>query len=126
MLELIYIAIVVLAVLLAVSTWLIARKNIFEEQIRSKSVEVVWCTLQAEQETDINKAIKLFNRAEALKNEICGLMDNSTSLQKFQWVEATDLKNQQLKELSLGELQKYYDEQNNISEIYNKLYKGKN
>ncbi len=126
MLELIYIAIVVLAVLLAVSMWLIARKNIFEEQIRSKSVEVVWCTLQAEQETDINKAIKLFNRAEALKNEICGLMDNSTSLQKFQWVEATDLKNQQLKELSLGELQKYYDEQNNISEIYNKLYKGKN
>ncbi|MCF2899940.1 MULTISPECIES: hypothetical protein [unclassified Pseudoalteromonas] len=126
MLELIYIAIVVLAVLLAVSTWLIARKNIFEEQIRSKSVEVVWCTLQAEQETDINKAIKLFNRAEALKNEICSLMDNSTSPQKFQWVEATDLKNQQLKELSLGELQKYYDEQNNISEIYNKLYKGKN
>ena len=126
MLELIYIAIVVLAVLLAVSTWLIARKNIFEEQIRSKSVEVVWCTLQAEQETDINKAIKLFNRAEALKNEICGLMDNSTSPQKFQWVEVTDLKNQQLKELSLGELQKYYDEQNNISEIYNKLYKGKN
>ena len=64
MLELIYIAIVVLAILLVASTWLIARKNIFEDQIRSKSVEVVWCTLQAEHETDISKAIKLFNVAD--------------------------------------------------------------
>ncbi len=34
MLELIYIAIAVLAILLIASTWLIARKNIFEDQIR--------------------------------------------------------------------------------------------
>ena len=64
MLELIYSAIAVLAILLIASTWLIARKNIFEDQIRSKSVEVVWCTIQAENETDINKALKLFNKAE--------------------------------------------------------------
>ena len=126
MLELIYIAIVVLAILLVASTWLIARKNIFEDQIRSKSVEVVWCTLQAEYETDISKAIKLFNKAEQLKSEIATLMGNSPHAVNFKLAEPTGLDSDKIKELSLGELQRYYDKQNNISDIYEKMYKGKN
>jgi len=63
MLELIYIAIAVLAIMLVASIWLISRKGIFEDQIRTKSVEAVWCTIQAENETDLNRAIKLFNKA---------------------------------------------------------------
>jgi len=126
MLELIYIAIVVLAILLVASTWLIARKNIFEDQIRSKSVEVVWCTLQAEHETDISKAIKLFNKAEQLKGEIATLMGNSPHAAHFKLAEPTGLDSDKIKELSLGELQRYYDKQNNISDIYEKMYKGKN
>ncbi len=126
MIELIYIAIAVLAVLLIASTWLIARKNIFEDQIRSKSVEVVWCTLQAEHETDLCKAIKLFNKAEQLKSEIANLMGNSTNIEQFSLVEPTGLNHNEIKELSLGELQRYYDKQNNISDIYDKMYKGKN
>lgn len=126
MLELIYIAIAVLAILLVASTWLIARKNIFEDQIRSKSVEVVWCTLQAEHETDISKAIKLFNKAEQLKSEIATLMGNSSQAADFKLAEPEGLDSNKIKELSLGELQRYYDKQNNISEIYDKMYKGKN
>jgi len=126
MLELIYIAIAVLAILLIASTWLIARKNIFEDQIRSKSVEVVWCTLQAEHETDISKAIKLFNKAEQLKSEIATLMGNSPHAAHFKLAEPAGLDSDKIKELSLGELQRYYDKQNNISDIYEKMYKGKN
>ena len=126
MLELIYIAIAVLAILLIASTWLIARKNIFEDQIRSKSVEVVWCTLQAEYETDISKAIKLFNKAEQLKSEIATLMGNSPQAADFKLAEPVGLDSNEIKELSLGELQRYYDKQNNISDIYDKMYKGKN
>ncbi len=126
MLELIYIAIAVLAILLIASTCLIARKNIFEDQIRSKSVEVVWCTLQAEHETDISKAIKLFNKAEELKNEVAALIENSPTAAHFKLVEPMGFDSESLKELSLGELQRYYDEKNNISDIYDKMYKGKN
>ena len=103
MLELIYIAIAVLAILLIVSTWLIARKNIFEDQIRSKSVEVVWCTLQAEHETDISKAIKLFNKAEQLKGEIATLMGNSPHAANFKLVEPTGLDRDKIKELQKNE-----------------------
>ncbi|WP_304635363.1 hypothetical protein [Pseudoalteromonas sp.] len=126
MLELIYSAIAVLAILLIASTWLIARKNIFEDQIRSKSVEVVWCTIQAENETDINKALKLFNKAEALKSEIAALLGESPNVANFKFAEPIDFTDDTLKDLSLGELQRYYDKQNNIADIYNKLYKGKN
>ena len=127
MLELIYIAIAVLAIMLVASIWLISRKGIFEDQIRTKSVEAVWCTIQAENETDLNRAIKLFNKAEQLKGEIAGLIGLSPDLEQLALADSCcNLADKELKDMSLGELQRYYDQQNNIANIYNELYKGRN
>lgn len=126
MFELIYIAIAVFSVLLIFSTWLVARKNIFAEQVRAKSVEAIWLTIQAEQEPDIEKSLSFFAAAQKLKNEVAAITLKNPALASYQIIEEVKYNKEEVNELSLGELLKQYDKKHNITETYKKYNQGNN
>ncbi len=126
MFELIYGAIAILLVLLAISIYLVVRKNIFIEQVRIKSVEAMWFTIQAENETDIEKSISLFNTAQALKNEIKAITNDNPAVANIEFYETSESVKEEIQELSLGELLKQYEEKYKVAEIYKKYNQGNN
>ena len=121
MFELVYFAIAILCVLLILSTFLIARKSIFKEQIRAKSVEAMWFTIQAEKEADIEKSISYFNAAQARKKEVEAMTKKSPVVVNYAFVPEESITPEETKSLSLGELLHYYDEKYNNAEVYKKF-----
>ncbi|KTF14805.1 hypothetical protein [Pseudoalteromonas sp. H105] len=126
MFELIYIAIGIFAVILIISTWLIARKNIFEEQVRAKSVEAIWLTIQAEQEPDIQKSLNFFNAAQKLKDEIAALTFNKPNFANYKLEDEIQSKKEEFKEKSLGELLRDYEVKYKYAQTYQKFNQGNN
>ncbi|WP_064435770.1 hypothetical protein [Pseudoalteromonas neustonica] len=132
MFELIYIAIAVFAVLLILSTWLVARKNIFAEQVRAKSVEAIWLTIQAEQEPDIEKSLSFFAAAQKLKNEVAAITLKNPAMAHYEISEEVTNNKEEInnkeetEELSLGQLLKQHDKKYKIAEIYKKYNEGNN
>ncbi|WP_405598951.1 MULTISPECIES: hypothetical protein [unclassified Pseudoalteromonas] len=126
MFELIYIAIAVFTLLLILSTWLVARKNIFAEQVRAKSVKAIWLTILAEKEPDIEKSLSFFAAAQKLKNEIAAITQKNPAMASHQIDDEEVHIKEEVKELSLGELLKQYEIKYNSHETYTKYNQGNN
>lgn len=125
MINVVYIAIAVLLVLMGVSVWLTSRNRYFEKQVRDKSELAMRYLIDHKNETDCQKSIDLFYKAEKLQEEIALIIGKHPKMKPYGIDLAPQSENEPpQKELSLGELFRQYDKKNNHAVIYAKFNKN--
>lgn len=126
MINVVYIAIAVLLVLMCFSVWFTSRNRYFEKQVRDKSELAMRYLIDHKNETDCQKSIELFYKAEKLQDEIALIIGKHPKMKPY-GIDLPPLvvSEQPQKELSLGELFRQYDKKNNHSVIYAKFNQNK-
>lgn len=119
MIDVVYIAIAVLFLLLLLSTWFTSRNRYFEKQVRDKSELAMRLLIDHKNETDCKKSINLFYKAEKLQEEIALIIGKYPKMARYDIeIPKIVVTEPPPEELSLGELLKKYDKENNHTVIY--------
>ena len=125
MINVVYIAIAVFLVLMVVSVWFTSRNRYFEKQVRDKSELAMRLLIDHKNEPNCQKSIDLFYKAEKLQEEIALIIGKHPKMQRYEIEMPPLVVIEQQKELSLGELFRKYDKDNEHSVIYAEFNKNK-
>ncbi len=117
-------AITVAALLLIISTIYTMKNRYFENQVRSMSEQYARLSIDIKNETDTDRVFKMHDQAEKLKSDIELLIGKYPKVNRG----VTELpplpeisEVEPIAEMSLGNLMRHYDKENNSSVIYAKF-----